>query len=367
MGDRAEFDRLRARLKRLGIDPNLEDGADLPGGCGDADCQMSFRAEDGDVYCRNCDSVTSLADWLTLQEEAQISAAQKTRQAVAVPPEASVVDIKTGEAVDAFEGPAPEEPAALPRAADQEAGGGWGEHFIIALLSLIFLVAGLMAAAMSGFANYQAFGAMVDDPMQSRVWAWTGVIASVCSFGGFTLVYWHGAARRLKEAVRAAVFALAGAATSLVGTQMYMANTEQSRLTTAETAAAQAPILEAQIADWQAELAGIDPSVRSVEGLEAYIAEVERVGRTNERPYRAALDELGQAKRRDDLTARIERAREDLATLAGAAVPASRIGGSPLQSWFFAAMLEVFSSQGTSIGFVALLILAGRGRASASA
>ena len=43
-----------------------------------------------------------------------------------------------------------------------------------------------------------------------------------------------------------------------------------------------------------------------------------------------------------------------------AAAPRETIPG-----WFFAAMLELFSSQGTSIGCVALLILYSRRRASA--
>lgn len=362
MGDPAEYDKLRARLKRLGIDPNLEDGASLPGNGGQEDCRdcsLSFRAEDQDVYCQTCDTAIPLSEWLNVQEADQGSAAKRTEQAVSAPESGAILDIQSGKPVkpDAFVRPERRPPQTQPH--DRSS---FGEHLIITLLSLVFLCAGLLAAAMSGFANYQAFGSMVDDPMQSRVWAWTGIIASVCSFGGFTLVYWHGAARRFKEAARAAVFALAGAATSLVGTQMFMANTENARRVEAESAGARLPILEAQIADWQAELRGIDSSVRSVEGLEAYIAEVERVGRTNERPYRAALDELGQARRRDDLTSRIETARGELADLAGTSTPAAQASGSPLQSWFFAAMLEVFSSQGTSIGFVALLILAGRRR-----
>ncbi|MEL6566950.1 MAG: hypothetical protein AAFQ22_00935 [Pseudomonadota bacterium] len=236
-----------------------------------------------------------------------------------------------------------------------------GEKIIIALLALVFLGVGLLAAAMSGFANFQAFAGMVDDPFQSRVWGWTGIIACVCSFGGFTFAYWHGASRRFWEAGRAMVIALAGAATSLVGTQLYMQSEVAERESAAQAAAARASVLEAQIADWRTELDGIDPDVRSIEGLEAYIAEVERVGRTNERPYRAALDELGQARRRADLQARIATARGDFADLTVQAKGRGQLDDTgALRSWFIAGMLEVFSSQGTSIGFVALMILAGR-------
>ncbi len=239
--------------------------------------------------------------------------------------------------------------------------GGGLEKFIITLLALVFLGAGLVAATLSGFANYQAFSASVADPLQGQVWGWAGVIASVISFGGFTFFWWHASQRRPSEAFRSLLFALAGAATSLVGTQMYIAN--NNLLAEADIARAEEarPVLQAQIEDWRNQLAGIPPETRSVEGLEAYLAEVERVGRTHQKPYRDAQNELGLAKRRDDLQAKIETATADLLSddqdsILTAAAPREAIPG-----WFFAAMLELFSSQGTSIGFVALLILYGRG------
>jgi len=236
-----------------------------------------------------------------------------------------------------------------------------GEKIIIACLALVFLGVGLLAAAMSGFANFQAFAGMVDDPFQSQIWGWTGIIACVCSFGGFTFAYWHGVARRFWEAGRAMLIALAGGATSLVGTQLYMQGEVQERAAAAQAAQARAGLLELQIEDWRGQLAGLPADIRSVEGLEAYIAEVERVGRTNERPYRMALDELGQARRRADLETRIEAARGELAEFRVASLGESQLDGADgMRHWFIAAMLEVFSSQGTSIGFVALMVLAGR-------
>ena len=237
---------------------------------------------------------------------------------------------------------------------------GLGEALVISFLSLVFLCAGLLAAGMSGFANYQAFGAMVEDPLQSRVWAWTGIIASLCSFGGFTFVYWHWSQRRVREGLRAAIFALAGAATSLVGTQMYMANTEDVRLASARMAQARSALIASQVEDWRSQIEAIPADVRSVEGLEAYIAEVERVGLTHQKPYRDARNELGLARRRASLEGQIEAARGELLELGSAGV--ARPPRPARASWFFAAMLEVFSSQGTSIGFVALMILAGRRR-----
>jgi len=253
------------------------------------------------------------------------------------------------------------EPLAPDKAADRPA-TPLGESLIILVLSFIFLGAGLLAAALSAFANFQAFGAMVDDPLQSRVWSWTGVIASVCSFGGFTFVYWHWANKRRQEGMRALLFALAGALTSLVGTQMYMANNEASRAASAEAARARADVLERQVNDWREQLDGIPAETRSVAGLEAYVEEVERVGRTHQKPYRDARNELGLARRRAQLEDKLETARMELGQLRTRARLGTGERVSPRLSWFFATMLEVFSSQGTSIGFVALLILAGRRR-----
>ena len=114
---------------------------------------------------------------------------------------------------------------------------------------------------------------------------------------------------------------------------------------------------EAEIADWTRQLAGIPPETRSIEGLEAYIAGVEAVGRTHQKPYRDAQNELGLARRRARLEDKIAGARADLrqaAEVSGLTLPAQS-----LPAWFFALMLELFSSQGTSIAFVSLLLLFG--------
>ncbi|MCA8905918.1 MAG: hypothetical protein KDA43_14085, partial [Hyphomonas sp.] len=99
---------------------------------------------------------------------------------------------------------------------------------------------------------------------------------------------------------------------------------------------------------------------RSVEGLEAYIAEVERVGRTEQKPYRDAQNELGLAKRRDELQSKIDAANAALLGDGSGNILTEAQARTNLPSWFFAIMLELFSSQGTSIGLVALLILFGR-------
>lgn len=258
------------------------------------------------------------------------------------------------------------EPASPASARDSESVASGRAHgaetIIITLLALIFLGAGLLSGALSGFANYQAFSSSVADPLQARVWGWAGVIASIISFGGFTFFWWHASQRRPSEALRSLLFAIAGAATSLFGTQMYISNNNllaEAERTRAEQAR---PVLEAQLADWRAQLAGIPPETRSVEGLEAYLAEVERVGRTHQKPYRDAQNELGLARRRDDLQAKVEAVTAQLLSTDEADVAVAAAPREALPGWFFAAMLELFSSQGTSIGFVALLILHGRGQ-----
>ncbi|MHA7899689.1 MAG: hypothetical protein ACX94B_07460 [Henriciella sp.] len=236
--------------------------------------------------------------------------------------------------------------------------GRWGERVIISLLALIFLGAGLAAAALSGFANFQAFSLGVSDPTQAEVWGWSGVIASVCSFGGFTFFWWHVSGGRRGEAARALVFAGAGAATSIAGTTLYMLNNADGQMASFASAEQMRALTEAEIADWTRQLEGIPAETRSIAGLEAYLAGVEAAGRTHQKPYRDAQNELGLAQRRADLEAKIAAARADLRASVGSAeeaLPAKR-----LPAWFFALMLELFSSQATSIAFVSLLLLYGR-------
>lgn len=237
-----------------------------------------------------------------------------------------------------------------------------GERLIITLLALVFLGAGLSAAALSAFANYQAFSSSVTDPLQAGIWGWTGVIAAVISFGGFTFFYWHTANKRMKEGVRALLFALAGAGTSILGTQIYIAANNQASQAEITTAGSNRALLEQQLSDWRVMLAGIPPETRSAEGLEAYISEVERVGRTEQKPYRDAQNELGLARRRDDLQAKIEAANAELLGKGSGDILIESQARAAIPSWFFAGMLELFSSQGTSIGLVALLILYTRRR-----
>ncbi|MFN7179014.1 hypothetical protein [Hyphomonas sp.] len=252
------------------------------------------------------------------------------------------------------------------RAEKAERRRGAGERAIIALLALVFVAAGLLAAGLSGFANYQAFASTVADPLQARVWGAAGIIAAIVSFGGFTFVYWHAANRRRMESLRALVFALIGAGASILGTEIYIRSNNLSAAAEISTAATNREVLETQIADWRRQLDGIPPETRSVEGLESYLAEVERVGRTDHKPYRDAQNELGLAKRRDDLIAKIEAANAELLGQGSGNILLRAEQRASLPSWVFALLLELFSSQATSIGLVALLIL-GRGRAQLSA
>lgn len=256
-----------------------------------------------------------------------------------------------------------EERLAALKAQQAEKRKGRSERLIIGALALIFLLAGLAAAGLSGFANYQAFSSTVADPVQGRIWGWAGVIAAIISFGGFTFVYWHGANRRFKEAARALIFAAVGAGASILGTEIYIRGNAEATAAAVETASSNRSVLESQIADWRRQLEGIPPETRSVEGLEAYIAEVERVGRTEQKPYRDAQNELGLARRRDELSARIEAANAELLGQGSGNILLQAEQRASLPSWLFAALLELFSSQATSIGFVALLLLSGsRGR-----
>ena len=288
-----------------------------------------------------------------------------TEQALAVIPEtppAEQVEAEfLGEVVSAPEAAATPTPDHSSVRSAAQSSDGLGERIIITLLALIFLGAGLAAASLSGFANFQAFSLGVADPSQAQVWGWSGVIASICSFGGFTFFWWHMSGGRRGEALRALVFALAGAGTSVAGTSLFMMNNEQGQLTSWQTTEQLQVLTQAEIDDWTRQLQGIPAETRSIAGLEAYLAGVEAAGRTHQKPYRDAQNELGLAKRRATLEANIATAREQLR-----ADVEARIDVQPARSlpaWFFALMLELFSSQATSIAFVSLLLLYGRSHA----
>ncbi|MEZ5953449.1 MAG: hypothetical protein R3C13_03995 [Hyphomonas sp.] len=375
-----------AQLEKLGIDFSAsQDETEVRTTCDlTADCRASgdntliLHPHLGTFWCSACESHGSFADLIRLKEDA-------ARDRLPAIPEldAEIIheDEPPPEPVTADFSPAPIRPGRalakqkpkvhtldhsdrmdvrFPPPKPKEKKPFNGEKLIIALLSLVFLCAGLAAAGLSGFANYQSFSSSVADPLQSNVWGWTGVIAAVISFGGFTFFYWHTANKRMKEGWRALLFALAGMATSIIGTEAYISANNQAAAAELTRAGTNRDILEAQITDWRRQLEGIPPETRSVEGLEAYIAEVERVGRTEQKPYRDAQNELGLAKRRDDLQARIDAANAELLGLGSGNILTEAQSRTNLPSWFFAVMLELFSSQGTSIGLVALLILFSR-------
>ncbi|MAU68268.1 hypothetical protein [Hyphomonas sp.] len=381
------------QLEELGVDfESSQDDSevrtlcDLTPDCREAgENSLILNRRQGTFYCPNCESHGSFAELVRLKEEVR---RQRIQEMQPPPLDAELIE-DTGALVPAVASqvrdgeftPAPAKVSRnlarheakvrtlgeadkleerFPHLKPKEKKPFNGEKFIISLLALVFLTAGLAAAALSGFANYQAFSSSVADPLQSGIWGWTGVIAAVISFGGFTFFYWHTANHRMKEGWRALIFALAGMGTSIIGTERFIAANNTAAAEEVVRADANRSVLESQIADWRRQLEGIPPETRSVEGLEAYLSEVERVGRTEQKPYRDAQNELGLAKRRDELQAKIEAANAELLGSGEGNILTEAQTRTNLPSWFFALMLEAFSSQGTSIGLVALLILYGR-------
>ena len=368
------------RLRRLGVDLDYaQDETSIAAPCpycdakeaGEQDARINLP--DSSFYCRTCDAGGNISDYLDKAESAHALVAQHIPQIDAEIVEEEPKDAEYSEGARIRVQPDENAPYVLkqikerqtprpqPTSQPRRRRRGSGERTIISLLALIFLGAGLASAILSGFANYQAFSGSVSDPLQARIWGWTGAIASIVSFGGFTFFYWHTANKRMKEGLRAALFALAGAVTSIIGTQMYIANNNLMAASAVEQAGSNRGVIELQIDDWRRQLEGIPAETRSVEGLEAYLKGVEEAGRTHQKPYRDAQNELGLARRRDALEAKIEAANAQLLGLAGddAVITTEAPDKQPIPAWFFAIMLEVFSSQGTSIGAVALLILFG--------
>lgn len=313
---------------------------------------MKLSLSRGQVQCSACGLSGPLLAYLHERNEASDWGHEPARDAEIIVLEPRLPDVAPLHKATA---PLRVVPRDAPRVEQKNIGDGkLGERIIISFLALIFLGAGLAAAALSGFANYQAFSAGVGDPMQGQIWGWSGVIASVCSFGGFTFFWWHMSGKRFGEAFRALVFALAGAGTSIAGTSLFMMNNASGQTADWQRAQQVQDVQQEQIADWTRQLRGIPVDTRSVAGLEAYIAGVEAAGRTHQKPYRDAQNELGLAKRRADLETKIAETRASLLSGADEQVTQPK---QTLPAWFFALMLEVFSSQGTSIAFVSLLLL----------
>lgn len=357
-------DVLDQALRSAGLEEAFDDRGiayeDCPG-CG-ASRGLKLSLARGRVHCNGCGTEGPLLAYLREKSEAAewnnepFSEAEIIPIEPRLPKEQPVLSIVPA-TPDPIEAELISETPVASSKAPSKSDGRLGERIIMSLLALIFLGAGLAAAGLSGFANFQAFSLGVSDPTQARIWGWSGVIASVCSFGGFTFFWWHISAGRRGEAARALLFALAGAATSIAGTSLFMMNNAGEQTAAWESAADMRSLTEAEIADWTRQLQGIPPETRSIEGLEAYLAGVEAAGRTHQKPYRDAQNELGLAKRRADLEAKIATARADLRQ------QTSVVGAQPSQSlpaWAFALMLELFSSQATSIAFVSLLLLYGR-------
>ncbi|MEL7031136.1 MAG: hypothetical protein AAGK80_02585 [Pseudomonadota bacterium] len=369
-------DVLDEALRRAGLEEAFDDRGlayeDCPG-CG-AQNGLKLSLARGQVQCAGCGTQGPLLAYLREKAEAGEWNHQPFSEAEIIPIEprlpvrqsdaatASTVPAAgaaeqtalIAELVEELNAPTEEAPTRKPPTRS----GRIGERIIMSLLALIFLGAGLAAAALSGFANFQAFSLGVSDLSQARIWGWSGVIASVCSFGGFTFFWWHISGHRRGEALRALVFALAGAGTSIAGTTLYMVNNEQGQAVKWQSAEDLRALTEAEIADWTRQLDGIPTETRSIEGLKAYLAGVEAAGRTHQKPYRDAQNELGLAERRARLEQNIATARADLrrsVTVRSGARPAQS-----LPAWLFALMLEIFSSQATSIAFVSLLLLYGR-------
>ena len=372
MSDRSDELLLKEIVQKLRIDDDAsQDDGEIRCQCPlteecieSGDNSLTLYVERQTFHCANCGTQGSLPKLGALLNE--LPDREETTNALAIPPRADVDPrdeyasgrhVQRNAVIPAAPRKTRRKPADRRKANSPRPHRNLGERLIITLLALVFLGAGLSAAALSGFANYQAFSSSVTDPLQAGIWGWTGVIASIISFGGFTFFYWHTANKRMKEGVRALLFAIAGAGTSILGTQMYIAANNQASQAEVTTAGSNRALLEQQVADWRVQLSGIPPETRSVEGLEAYITEVERVGRTEQKPYRDAQNELGLARRRDDLQAKIEAANAELLGQGSGDILIETQARASIPSWFFAAMLELFSSQGTSIGLVALLIL----------
>lgn len=217
------------------------------------------------------------------------------------------------------------------------------------------LAGGVIAAICGGYANFMAFSGMADDPVTSFLWGFAGIAASLISFSAFTLVWWnHNHQKKLWDSRRALVVGLIAAGAGIMGSWMFMSSLKDDQVAEAQHILIERNRLQDQIDRWENDLKSIPPGIGTPDSIRRYMREVERVGRTHQRPYRQAIQDLGHAERREALEAQIAAADERLSSDPALKYdPPNRM----INPWFLAILIELFASQGTAVGTAVFLTM----------
>jgi len=228
-------------------------------------------------------------------------------------------------------------------------------QFLAKVMASFSVAGGVLAAFCGGYANFRSFSAMAETDIGFYLWGAAGIAASLISFSAFTLVWWnHNHQRRLADSRRALAVGIIASLTGIMGTWMFIASASDGHSATADQTLENRARLEGQIDRWTSELEAIPEGIGTVASIERYMAEVERVGRTDERPYRTAIENLGHAERRALLEDQIARAETRLLSDPTLTFdPPNRL----IDPWLLALLIEFFASQGTAVGTATFLTM----------
>lgn len=229
--------------------------------------------------------------------------------------------------------------------------------FII-IVAVCLVLAGIVALFNSGLANYSAFMNEGSGDNWRFVWGMFGAaiaLTSAVTFGAVVWLYRNGNKIGAIRAVLLFVIAFAG---SIYGNYAYMNQNAATQNAKATQQANSINQIEANLAQWRAEVSQLPPSTKTAESLERYIKEVERVGRSHQLPYRQAVLELGEIEYRKSLETKIDGAVKELATF----TPITPASSSPIRRWLSAVLLEIIASQTIALSLIIFAALSDKAR-----
>jgi len=218
----------------------------------------------------------------------------------------------------------------------------------IRALACVLILGGLIAAFVGGWANFFAYKEMMPESAYRWVWGLAGIAASLVTVAAFSVFHWkRHEGRHIVECVRVFLVGILASVMGVVGTVQYMSAGLDTQDANARQAQLHQGVLQTQIVDWRAELRTTPSGIGTPESIQTYLTEVEEAGRTNERPYRMAVIDLGHAMRRASLEESIQEAETTLVENVSGQTDAPT---QPISILLIAIILELFASQATSAG-----------------
>ncbi len=219
-------------------------------------------------------------------------------------------------------------------------------------IAIIFIfgcaLGGIIAGICSGFGNYSAFKAMLAGTPGNWVWGWAGIAFTLTSAGAFGISFMKIEQGDWPQAVVPLIVGLIAACASTQGSKLHIDNGQAYQVEAAKKVEIGRARLADRISGWRTEMEDIPTGIGTAESLRLYMSEVERVGRSHQKPYRDAIIKLGHAEHRDSLMKKIDTAETALAEdpALQTVVPAKSVNG-----WLIAVLIELVNALGLAIAW----------------